>query len=400
MSIHPEEPLQVVVNTDGDGVTHFAEIISHQAKRSLQNVDNPGVLQLSRLHPSDGKLVPTRYDINDWPGIADDSIDASKAGHNVYIEARTVRSDVQGTRRGRLEDTGWVFALVIDSDTDKGKGWIPTVHPSMIVETSPGNHHYWLFLKDAITAAEAKSLGERIRASTGTDHDTGNPVQPYRVAGTINYPSPEKQKRGRTITSTEILQCNGDRLWTPEEIIAAFPLAERKKTNGGDTNGEHKEACNVPAELMKLVRDGVQEPHRSDQFYHTVAWLKELGWTVDGITTLLEQYPNGIAAKYSGRIRPEVERVYDKVKNEAPPEGGQRRGVGLGKNHAWPQPKPLPSGLLLVAAFEPEFLPDSIAPWTVDIAERMQVPLDFVGIPALVALGSTLGRKIGICPQQ
>lgn len=67
---------------------------------------------------------------------------------------------------------------------------------------------------------------------------------------------------------------------------------------------------------------------------------------------------------------------------------------------SWPEPKPLPTGLAPVAAFDLDFLPASIAPWVADIAERMQCPTDFVAIPSLVGLGSVLGRKIGIRPMQ
>jgi putative DNA primase/helicase len=66
----------------------------------------------------------------------------------------------------------------------------------------------------------------------------------------------------------------------------------------------------------------------------------------------------------------------------------------------WPEPKPLPSGLRPVPAFNLAFLPGSIAPWVDDIAERMQCPAEFVAVPALVALGATLGRKLGIRPQR
>src|SRR4051812_46969100 len=58
----------------------------------------------------------------------------------------------------------------------------------------------------------------------------------------------------------------------------------------------------------------------------------------------------------------------------------------------WSDPKPLPSGLRPVAAFEPGFLPETIAPWVMDIAERMQAPPDFVAASAIVALGSVIGR--------
>src|ERR1700722_8537303 len=67
--------------------------------------------------------------------------------------------------------------------------------------------------------------------------------------------------------------------------------------------------------------------------------------------------------------------------------------------NSWPEPKPLPTGLLPVAPFDLDFLPLSIGPWVADIADRMQCPLDFVGVPATVALGSVIGRKIGIRPQ-
>src|SRR5262249_1819426 len=57
---------------------------------------------------------------------------------------------------------------------------------------------------------------------------------------------------------------------------------------------------------------------------------------------------------------------------------------------AWPEPKPLPSGLLPVEAFDEKLLPDTIAPWVMDISERMQCPPEFVAVSAMVALGSVI----------
>jgi Protein of unknown function (DUF3987) len=68
--------------------------------------------------------------------------------------------------------------------------------------------------------------------------------------------------------------------------------------------------------------------------------------------------------------------------------------------HGWPDPVPLPEGLSRVESFEPELLPDAIAPWVMDIAERMQCPPDYIATAALVGLGAVLGRKVGIRPQQ
>ena len=79
------------------------------------------------------------------------------------------------------------------------------------------------------------------------------------------------------------------------------------------------------------------------------------------------------------------------------------RAVGEPNRNArpnWPAPKPLPAGLLSVAQFDEGFLPRSISPWVLDIADRMQCPPDFVAVPAVVALGSVIGRKVGIRPQR
>jgi hypothetical protein len=66
----------------------------------------------------------------------------------------------------------------------------------------------------------------------------------------------------------------------------------------------------------------------------------------------------------------------------------------------WQEPRPIPDGLLPVKVFALDYLPENIAPWVGDISERMQCPPDFVGITAMVALGSVLGRKIAIRPQR
>ncbi len=66
----------------------------------------------------------------------------------------------------------------------------------------------------------------------------------------------------------------------------------------------------------------------------------------------------------------------------------------------WPAPVSLPEGISPVAPFDPALLPDAIRPWVCDISERMQCPPDYVAVTALTALGSLLGRKVGIAPEQ
>jgi hypothetical protein len=66
----------------------------------------------------------------------------------------------------------------------------------------------------------------------------------------------------------------------------------------------------------------------------------------------------------------------------------------------FPDPDPLPEGLPPVASFDPEMLPGPLRPWVLDIAERMQVPLDYVAAGAVAVAASLVGRKIGIRPKR
>lgn len=65
----------------------------------------------------------------------------------------------------------------------------------------------------------------------------------------------------------------------------------------------------------------------------------------------------------------------------------------------WPEPLPLPDGLLPVMAFDFALLPDTLTPWARDICERVQCAPDFVAAAIMAGLGSIIGRKLGIRPQ-
>lgn len=51
-------------------------------------------------------------------------------------------------------------------------------------------------------------------------------------------------------------------------------------------------------------------------------------------------------------------------------------------------------------ALPPDFLPDTLKPWLLDIADRAQIPLEMVAAPAIVGLSSVIGRGVGICPKR
>jgi hypothetical protein len=211
----PTEARKLLETPDPHAVRMFFKIFVDLAARSLSGHPAPGCLQMSRKYPNDDDLVPTRYRLDSADLVermARDALVDSEAGHNVYIEPRFVNFGLKGRTRGGLEDTACTFASVIDSDAYKHRAWWPPagVRPTLTVETSPGNHQFWFFFDKAIGPKRAKELGERLRKATGCDHDSGAPTQPFRVAGTVNYPNKAKLDLGRTVTPTWIFASSID----------------------------------------------------------------------------------------------------------------------------------------------------------------------------------------------
>ena len=79
---------------------------------------------------------------------------------------------------------------------------------------------------------------------------------------------------------------------------------------------------------------------------------------------------------------------------------GNRPGTQPIEIDAWPEPERLDIGLVRVAEFDPALLPDGFRPYAIDVAERLQVPLDFLGAALIVSFGSVTGRRARIAPKR
>jgi len=332
-----------------ESITTLVAQAKAATKHIVEEEKHPGLLQMVLVHPADEKVSGIyRYDLGD-PNLIEelikDAVNASKSGHNVYIEGRTVRRGLASKQRGGLADTVAVFALVVDSDADKGKAWTPTVPTSLAVETSPGNTHFWFFLENAVDADTGKALGDWLRTATNADADTGNVCQPYRVAGTVNYPGKKKLERGRVITPTHSLGFDPGTLWTPERFEQDFPAPAEPISGGTSSEGGTGSAdeSTIPADTLRVIREGVEDDaDRSYIFYNVVKALNEDGWALTDIFTLLDRYPKGIASKYRGRLQREVERIWAKL--------GERR-----------EQKPAPTNLPAILS-QKDFLAGYVAP--------------------------------------
>lgn len=73
---------------------------------------------------------------------------------------------------------------------------------------------------------------------------------------------------------------------------------------------------------------------------------------------------------------------------------------GEREDENWEAPKKLPDPVPRVPQLSESLIPSKLKSWVLDISERMQVVPEFVLAPALVAISTVIGRKIGVYPKQ
>lgn len=296
-----------------DVVRAFCGVIHTAAATATEGMYRLGMLQLVRIHPAGGGAFAQRFQIGQVEPMAAQAIRDADAGFNVYVEARTVSETATG--RGNAAATRGVFGFVIDADEDKGRAGILEAQPSLVVETSPGNRHQWFLLDRALTPEQAQPLGAAIRANVGADSDTAVITQPYRVAGTPNYPGKTKIARGRVATATSLLESDGP-AWSAAELQAAFPYQPKPRAARQDRQ------TGISGRTSSRVEDLVSETggDRSSRFYAAVAAAFKDGLTGDDIEILMRQYPEGCGGKYLepyDRLAREIARAWEKVEADA-----------------------------------------------------------------------------------
>ncbi len=66
----------------------------------------------------------------------------------------------------------------------------------------------------------------------------------------------------------------------------------------------------------------------------------------------------------------------------------------------WPEPSDIKATLPPVPLFDDRLLPPAFRAWVKDLAERMQCPIEFLAVGAMVAAGAVIGNRVGVQPKQ
>lgn len=293
-----------------------------------------------------------------------------------------------------------VWVLDID-DPEAFATFAPDLPQTRKVITGKGHHLYWRIDPER----EVRNAQQHPR--TGWPFQTMPGAEARGEGGYVILP-PSRHPNGRLYAWED----DNDPIAAPAALLEIVTQPQRRRAEAkakkpaADHNGSGIDkpyglkALDSECRAIRMAGDGEQESALNSGALRIGALVG--GGELTLATARRELVSAGLAmASFDPGNEWTTEKITAKV------ERGLRDGAvnprsaqQPGHDDDWPEPLSLGDELLPVMPCEVDMLPAALGPWLGDIAERMNVPLDMVAIPALVAAGSLIGRRVGIRPQQ
>lgn len=279
-------------------------------------------------------------------------------------------------------DTG---VLVVDIDPrhggDKSLEKLFSEHGNFPVtlsaSTGGGGTHYLFSIPAGITVRNsASNLGEGIdiRGNGGLIV-----VEPSATAGSYKW-------QGQSLpTRDQIAPSPG---WLLQLINAPTPKVSPAPTAALSLNAVAESFLGFQIPPDGSVADG----GRNNFLTRTAGWLQSQGIKGGALVEML-------CMVNTTKCSPPLDD--DEVKMVASSINRYDKAASIPvSNCDWPEPEEINATLPPVPPFDPRLLPPAFRAWVSDVAERMQCPVEFLAVGAMVAAGSVLGNRIGVQPKR
>jgi hypothetical protein len=280
---------------------------------------NDGLVEIAFNIPGNDNVTNAQlFPLNDIETAIAFATVQNTIGSNIYVGV-TLRKP-GGSKSCRSKDAdfyaGNVAWVDIDERTDATWSRIqeanlgPTV--AVVTGTVPEKrlHCYFRLDKPCVNAEEIRNVNISLQKFLSTDA-VANPCRIMRLAGTVSYPKSAKVAKGYVVEATSFHFITNN-VYSIENIIGLLPEQASSQLEHTLT-GSVKNPGTIPDELQTLVTRGAPLGRRSEQFHRVITWFKGLGYAVDEIEAELSKFPAGIAEKYDGRLRQEIERCFEKA---------------------------------------------------------------------------------------
>ena len=200
---------------------------------------------------------------------------------------------------------------VIEAEIESFRNKQPV--PTIIIDSGHGCYPIYLL---ELPADEATTEEANRQIGRNDGDGTWNIDRLLRLPGSVNWPQPKKVSQKGYPNAA--VMCRLLRIGTERYAIDLFlkPFDDPKSSSVTTVVTAAEVASidieSLPIELQGKIKVDSPDGQRSEVFHHVVCWLGDLGYAVDFIVLLLQEWPNGIAAKYQDRLGDEVQRSFAK----------------------------------------------------------------------------------------
>jgi hypothetical protein len=226
---------------------------------------------------------------------------------SAYDEAVAAVASGRADGIGYMLADGEVTAADLDHCRDPGTGAIDPWAQELVTQAATSG----AYVEVTVSGTGLRIIG---LSDGGKIHNT------WKINGSSKIELFRKCERYITVSGLQVGACEA----LPDLTSLIDGLKMRLENGGANGTGfDFNDAGKRHADdIESLIRHGAPEGQRSEAFQRVINHLATTGRGVDEILALLEQHPNGIAAKYRGRLREEIERSYTKWRERHTPGGG------------------------------------------------------------------------------
>jgi putative DNA primase/helicase len=329
-----------------------------------------------------------------WPCSTDD------ASSNWYCQPSLYRADHSGAFRAKKEFAISVHAVMLDDiGTKVNAEKLSGSPPSWSVETSPGNFQYGYIFSEPITdLIIADRLKEQlITAGLCDSGATGGAARWMRLPVAING----RPKYGHPSPQCKLIQWRPELRYTVVELQAALGLDPVQSSIVSNNNSITTATDQTPQLLStdtELILSALKEKGLYKRFLGqgkhdiTCPWVIQHTDATDNGAAYLEpnqSYPTGgFKCHHSHGNLFHIRELREFLQINNPAASGVETQL----------PQKLPPSLRLVPTLDPKHLPDALQDAVIDLADRLQCPMDYIAVAMLSAAGAVVGNKVGIFP--
>jgi hypothetical protein len=305
-------------------------------------------------------------------------LDLNARGAGIFFTVN--QTDLKGRKQENIKEVRAVFVDLDGSPLEPVKN--APLPPHVIIESSPGRFHaYWKIVNLDL------SLFKVVQKALASCFNGDGAV--CDLSRTMRLPGFFHQKGGAFLTN--VIQSNEIPQYEAAAFLKAFKI-DLKKDNGStdsQSKGAHFSNGEDPI-LDKLKEYGL---FRGPILAKVGAWNILCPWRGSHTTgdEGVAYFSSGTGGYSGAGFKCQHSHCADRTIVDLK--------AYLGVEEHWEEPISLNLALPPVDPLTPDMLPDPIRAWLEDNATRMSVPLEFMAIPALVIIGSLVGRKIGIYPK-